>query len=81
MYVMSRRGNRQLVLDNYIYKRNEVSAVKTFWICTSYPVTRCRARVATVASMGDAVIPVCREHNHAPHTGKILQRLREQSMF
>ncbi|KAJ8866608.1 hypothetical protein PR048_032468 [Dryococelus australis] len=36
MFIWSRRGNRQLVVNNFIYKRNEVGRLKTYWICTDY---------------------------------------------
>ncbi|KAJ8866612.1 hypothetical protein PR048_032472 [Dryococelus australis] len=71
-FLLSHKGNPQLILNNYIFKNVTLGNVgsRQTWRCIFCNKTRCRARIITD---GNAYEVRCSEHNHEPHT-EIIQR-------
>ncbi|KAJ8866609.1 hypothetical protein PR048_032469 [Dryococelus australis] len=68
-FICSQRGFPQLVLNNYIYKKEKTINNKVHWKCTNYDDLKCRGRVATI---GKQLVATSTFHNHEPPTHKIL---------
>ncbi|XP_069071996.1 lysine-specific demethylase 4B [Pleurodeles waltl] len=71
-YIITPRGNRQLILDGYLFQRERQVGPKAIWKCTEYARIDCRGRANTI---GDEVT-LRTPHNHKPDLAKIEKRSR-----
>ncbi|XP_063229109.1 FLYWCH-type zinc finger-containing protein 1-like [Bacillus rossius redtenbacheri] len=77
-FITSRRGHLQLVLDNYVYKKNNVKGSKVHWVCTHYYKTNCRSRVATTE--GELHLTMT-QHNHGPQLKDSSELVRDSGFL
>lgn len=70
-FIMSRKGHRQLVHQNYIHTKYSVVKGKTNWRCIDYYTDiKCRAFLETVDA---AKLFPKHYHNHPDHSEKIMK--------
>ncbi|XP_078525936.1 lysine-specific demethylase 4B isoform X2 [Lissotriton helveticus] len=69
-YLITPRGNRQLVLDGYLFQRERQIGLKAIWKCTEYFRIDCRGRANTVEDEVTLRTP----HNHKPDPAMIEKR-------
>ncbi|XP_077286216.1 uncharacterized protein LOC143911262 isoform X2 [Arctopsyche grandis] len=77
-FIMSRKGNRQLVHSNYIHTKYTNNGNKVFWRCIDY-YTDAKCKV-TLVTVHDDIVEVRYKHNHQYHTEKILKAMSEPSL-
>lgn len=66
-FLVSERGNKLLVHNNYLYRRDREYAGKTFWRCVEYDKLCCLGRAHT---QNDAVTKFT-DHNHEADVAKV----------
>lgn len=56
------RKNPKLILDGHDFRIEKNYDKSSFWVCTSYSRTKCKARLITKEN----VVIFCNQHNHEP---------------
>lgn len=56
------RKNPKLIVDGFDFSKEKTNGDRTSWACSSYPKTKCRARLLTCGN----VVHIINDHNHVP---------------
>lgn len=71
-FILSIRGNPQLVYDGQTYNFEKMSSVKKMWQCTQSQRFKCRARLFTI---GSRVFVTHNVHSHPKTIGRLKDNL------
>ncbi|CAI6374670.1 unnamed protein product [Macrosiphum euphorbiae] len=77
-FVLSQKGNQQLVNKGFVYTTDKIKEDKHIWKCVHYNRHKCLGRVWTAE---DIVIFENDKHNHVPDVAEITLSLERKRIW
>lgn len=76
-YMMSSWGKRQIILNNYIYRKQKVMRDRSYWNCTSDVKHKCKAKLHVIEDGAESpsITKIIGEHYHDPPISQLEERL------